>query len=250
MAAFDEDRDQVIARAKSSGIDVVLNPGIDLESSEAAAELARRYPGVVAAVGFHPHEAAKVDEGGLEALRNLCGHQEVVAIGEIGLDFYRNLSPRDTQLSAFERQLELAARMDMPAIIHSREAHWEVLDVLRGWVWQKSSGQPRGVIHCFSGDAALAEQYLNLGFFLSLAGPVAYSSSPRISEMVQSLPLDSLLVETDSPFLAPQPHRGQRNEPSYLVSIIEQIARVRGVPPGVVGQKTAENASRLFNLSR
>jgi TatD DNase family protein len=239
----------VIARARQSGINVVINVGLDLKSSERSIALAGHYPGVMAAVGFHPHEAIKMDGDDLKALEGLCRHPEVVAIGEIGLDFYRNLSPRKTQITVFERQLELAAKLGMPVIIHSRQAHNEVLNILANWVRQWPDASHRGVIHCFSGDAVSAEKYLILGFFLSLAGPITYSHSHRISEVVRNLPLDKLLVETDSPFLAPQPHRGCRNEPAYVVSTVERIAQIRGLSPQAVGQKTAENAFRLFHLS-
>lgn len=246
LGAFDKDRDQVVARAEEAGVSVIINAGFDLESSRASIKLGQRYAGVFIALGFHPHNAARMRDGDLEKLAQLSQEPKVVAIGEIGLDFYRNLSPREAQMEAFKGQLELAKGLGMPVIIHSRNAQEEVFAILAEWAG-RCQGKPLGVIHCFSGDVELAGKYIELGFFLSLAGPVTYSSS-KASQIARDIPLDKLLIETDCPFLAPHPHRGKRNEPAYLPLVAERISQIRGIPPDVVSRSTAQNAIQLFRL--
>jgi TatD DNase family protein len=245
MRHFDKDRDSVMERAPEAGVAAVIDVGCDLPSSEAAVALAERYDEVFAAVGFHPHSAADVGNGDIERLAGLARHPKVVAIGEIGLDFYRNLSPREAQVEAFERQLDLARELDLPVVIHSRQASDEVFDILSRWA-AGSSGMP-GVLHCFSGDRELARRYIDMGFFISIAGPVTYGKSSA-AEIACHLPLDKLLVETDCPFLAPTPYRGKRNEPSYVSFVAEKIGEIRGIPGQDVARCTAGNAIRLFRL--
>ena len=170
----------------------------------------------------------------------------MVAIGEIGLDFYRNLSPREAQIEAFEQQLELAQRLNLPVIIHCRNAQDEVFDILSQWAGCQR-GYPLGVLHCFSGDRELAERYIALGFFISFAGPVTYPSSSA-AEIARDIPLDSLLIETDCPFLAPVPYRGKRNEPAFLPLVAERIGQIRGLSLDEVAENTAQNTLRLFRL--
>ena len=250
--AFDNDRDQVLARARQQGVSAIVTVGIDLKSSQAALRIAEGYPDIFAAVGFHPNSSSKMRPGDLDRLAELAGNSRVVAIGEIGLDFYRKASPRQRQLEAFQQQLELAAELGLAVIIHCRNAHQEVLETLSRWVkFTKPiacDGQRLGVLHCFSGDVTQAERYLELGFLISLPGSVTYPSARDKVELARQLPLDRLLVETDSPFLAPQAHRGQRNEPSYVPLVVEKIAQSRGVPAEIVGRATAQNAIRLFQL--
>jgi len=244
---FDKDRDQVVSRAREAGVGAVVNVGCDLDSSGVSIKLAQQYGEVFAAVGFHPHSAAKMVDGDLDKLAELAQQPKVVAIGEIGLDFYRNLSPREAQIEAFKEQLELAERLGLPVIIHSRNAQEEVLSILIEWAGRSKRDKPLGVLHCFSGDGKLAERYIEMGFLLSIAGPVTYSSSHAL-EIAHDIPLEKLLIETDCPFLTPYPHRGQRNEPSYLSFIAEKIGDIRGVPPDLVAERTAENAIQLFAL--
>lgn len=243
---YDRDRDEVVARAEEAGVNLIINAGSDLKASGAAVGLGERYAGVFIAVGIHPHNAARVKDGDLEALAQLSRGPKVVAIGEIGLDFYRNLSPRETQIEVFRRQLELAQRLDLPVIIHSRDAGEEVFAILAEWAGRCQS-RPLGVLHCFSGDMELAERYIDLGFLISIAGPVTYSSSSA-ADVARRVPLDRLLIETDCPYLAPVPHRGRRNEPGYLPLVSERIGRIRGVPPAEVAAKTTQNAVHLFRL--
>jgi len=247
VGRFDKDRDQVLSRAREAGVGAVVNVGSDLGSSRVSIKLAQRYEEVFAAVGFHPHRAAKMVDGDLDKLAELAQHPKVVAIGEIGLDFYRNLSPRAAQIEAFKGQLELAERLGLPVIIHSRNAQDEVLSILIDWVGNGKRDKPLGVLHCFSGDGKLAEKYIEMGFLVSIAGPVTYSSSNAL-EIAHDIPLEKLLIETDCPFLTPHPHRGKRNEPSYLSYIVEKIGEIRGVAPDLVADRTAENAIQLFAL--
>jgi TatD DNase family protein len=224
--------------------------GIDLESSKKAIQLAEQYPGVLAAVGFHPHEVADMKKEDVTALAELSRHPKVVAIGEIGLDFYRSYSSRETQLRAVRWQLELAADLDLPVVIHCRQAQRDMVSLLTEWCSHRhhANERPVGVIHCFSSDQIAAERYLELGFCLSVAAPITYPSSRHTFEMIRSIPLDRLLVETDSPFLPTQNRRGKRNEPSYLPIIVEKLAQIREASFSAVAKDTAQNAFHLFRL--
>jgi len=243
---YSKDLDQVIARAEEVGVRFIINAGFDLVSSRASLKLAQQYAGVFVALGFHPHNAAKMRDGDLDILAQLSQEPKVVAIGEIGLDFYRNLSPKETQIEAFKQQLELAETLGLPVIIHSRNAGEEVFAILAEWAGQQKNRHP-GVLHCFSGDRELAERYIALGFFLSLAGPVTYPSS-NTAQIVSDIPLNRLLIETDCPFLTPLPYRGKRNEPAYLPLVAEKIGQIRGLAPEEVAGNTAQNAVQLFRL--
>ncbi len=250
MDHFDKDRAEAIARALDSGVSKIVTVGINLESSKKAIELAENHAGVLATVGFHPHEADRVTEEDIASLAKIADHPTVVAIGEIGLDFYRNLSPREAQLQTLKWQLEVARKLGLPVIIHCRQAEKDMLVLLHDWTsaHQGSHGQPRGVIHCFSGDIATARQYLDMGFFISFGAYIGYPSSKHMHAVIRDIPQDRLVVETDSPFLPPQNHRGQRNEPAYLPSTVELLARIRKTSPGTVAEETTQNAHRLFRL--
>lgn len=249
MDVFNSDRDEVMDRARKAGVGFILTVGCELESSRAAVQLAEHYPEVFAAVGFHPHDVKEMRGGDSKILAELCQHPKVVAIGEIGLDFYRDLSPRKVQFQVFQQHLQLAERLNLPVMVHCRNAHEEMLKILSNWAKFSAGDQPLGVIHCFSGDVRQAEQYLRLGFLISLGGPVTYPGSRRASEVAQKVPQEKLLVETDCPLLAPQSHRGKRNEPSYLPEIVERIAQVREVSPESVAEETTRNALGVFRIS-
>ena len=250
LPVFGKDRDQVIARARQQGVSVIINVGLNVGSSQASLKLAQDYPDVFAAVGFYPNEASRMMNNDLSSLAELTEDSRVIAIGEIGLDFYRKSSPRQRQLEVFREQLDLAAELDLPVIIHCRQAHKEVLNILTHWTKSVSlSGSERGVTHCFSGDIKLAQRYIELGFLVSLPGTVTYPSALDLIKVAGELPLDRLLVETDSPFLAPQLYRGRRNEPSYISLVVNRIAQIRGISADLVAQATAQNAIRLFRLS-
>lgn len=252
LPAFNGDRDQVLTRARKQGVSTIINVGLDLESSQASLYIAQRYPDIFTAVGFHPNSASEIREGDLSLLGELAGNSKVVAIGEIGLDFYRKSSPRQRQLEVFQQQLNLAAELGLPVVIHCRNAHKEVLDTISPWVKSisRSTGYSHGlgVMHCFSGNVMLAQRYIKMGFLISLPGSITYPSARDKIGVARELSLDKLLVETDSPFLAPQLHHGQRNEPSYVSLVVDKIAEVRQVPAEIVAQATAQNAINLFHL--
>jgi len=243
---FNNDRQAVVQRAREAGVEIIINPGADLESSRRAVALAERYPEVYAAVGVHPHEAKTVTDEVIAELRALARHPKVVAIGEIGLDFYRNLSPRDVQRRAFRQQLALAAELGLPVIVHSREAHDDVMAILA----ENRESQATdlwGVLHAFSGDRAMAERALEMGFCLGIAGPVTFRNAHRLRALVRELPLEALLLETDAPYLTPHPHRGERNEPARVALVAEAVAGLHGVTAEVVAQQTAANVRLLFS---
>ena len=245
LPEFDADRAEVLARARTAGVHGFLTVGIDAEDSAKAVALAEAAPDVWAAVGIHPHEAAGADEAALETVRRLAlGSARVVAIGETGLDYYRNLSPRSAQLEAFRRQLALARELGRPVVVHCREAHADVLGMLR----EERVGEVGGIMHCFSGDAAAARSCLDLGLGISLAGPVTYPNARKLPEVVRAVPLEWLLVETDCPFLPPQPYRGKRNEPAWMVHTAGQVAAFKGVSFAELTVRLTENARRLLRL--
>ena len=252
MAAFRSDRAEVMIRAREAGVSHIITVATDLESSQSAIKLAESHPGIFASVGFHPHEAAGVTEPDMEKVTRLAEHPRVVAIGETGLDFHRNYAPREAQLRALRWQLELATATKLPVIIHCRQAEKEILDILRGWTprYRETTGRPPGVIHCFNGDRETADRYLEMGFFISFGAYIGYPASRHRHDTISSLPRDRLLLETDSPFLPPQEHRGQRNEPAYLATTASLLARIRELPVATVARETTENARRLFHLDQ
>jgi TatD DNase family protein len=272
---FDGDRDAVVRRAAQAGVKWMVTIGADLPSSRAAVALCERYPNVYAAVGAHPHDAKSLDRTMLDILRDLAAHPRVVAIGEIGLDYYRDRSPRDVQRTALEAQLALATELGKPVVIHIRDergqrtAYDQALSILRTWLpdaqppnpppTQPSNHpaaqppnhrttQPPGVLHCFSGDLQVAHAALALGFCIGVDGPVTYPSAGGLRAIVAQLPLDRLLLETDCPYLPPQAWRGRRNEPAYLTYIAAKVAEVKGVDLAKVAEVTTANAARLFCL--
>ncbi len=244
---FDADREQVIARAEAAGVRYIINAGAGMESSQAGIALAEAYPGIYAAVGVHPHEARVWCEAVLSKLRVLAQHPRVVAIGEIGLDFHYNFSPREMQLQAFQEQLALARQVGKPVIIHDREAHAETVSILREWA--RGQKHPGGVLHCFSGDLAMAKQAVELGFLIGIAGPVTFANARKLPEIVHHLPLDKLLLETDCPYLSPHPYRGQRNEPAYVRLVAQRVAEIKSLTLVEVARVTTANVAWLFGLA-
>jgi TatD DNase family protein len=227
----------------------IITVGIDLASSRQALKLAEQYDGVLAAVGIHPHNVVGVSEEDIAQLARLTEHPRVIVIGEAGLDFYRNRAPRERQIQVLKWQLELATTLGLPVIIHCRQAEREMLPLLRQWVSShKDNEKPSGVIHCFSGDLETARKYLEMGFFISLGAYIGYPTSVKLHRVIQSLPEDRIMLETDCPFLPPQSHRGKRNEPAYLAITAGLLAKIRKVPVDVITRQTTENAHRLFNL--
>lgn len=243
---YQADQLEVIQRAMGAGVTTIINIGADLASSRASVKLAEGSPGLYATVGVHPHDAATVDRGALDELRRLAQHPRVVAIGEIGLDYYRDLSPRPQQREAFAAQLDLAASLGKPVVIHDREAHDETVGLLNEWA--RGGASRAGVMHCFAGDLALARRVLDLGFYIGVDGPVTFNNARRLVELVRQLPADRLLLETDCPYLTPHPHRGRRNEPAYVPLIAQRIAEIKEVSLAWIASVTSANAARLFGL--
>lgn len=237
---------QVIDRARQAGVMTILNVGTDLESSREAIEVARTHPDIYAAVGIHPHEAAKIQEGELDLLKSLAKDPKVVAIGEVGLDYYYEHSPRETQLKALSRFVRLAGETKLPLIIHCREAFgdcFEIMDREQGW-------KRGGVFHCFTGDWTVAQKILENGFYLSFSGILTFKKPGNLIEVAQKAPLDKILIETDSPYLAPEPHRGKRNEPAYVQLVAQRLAEVRGVSLAVIEAAVATNLKELFGIPK
>jgi TatD DNase family protein len=247
---YDADRTDVIARAATSAVTRIINPAVDLASGEAALALAVRYPGVYAAVGVHPNSTADINDGDLATVATQAQKSKVVAIGEIGLDYYRDWSPKEKQRIAFEQQLTLAAQLELPVIIHNREASDDVLSVLASWVptLPATLRDRPGVLHSFSAPRAAAEKALALGFYLGFTGPITYKNADDLRSIAAAVPLDRLLVETDGPYLTPQQHRGQRNEPAYVRFTAERLAALRNMPDEALEEATTQNAERLFKL--
>lgn len=234
----------VLKRAAEAGVELIVCPGYDLESSVQAVQLARIYPQVYATVGIHPHDAATLDETALAELYRLAKEPKVVAVGEIGLDFYRDLSPRDLQRQAFITQIKLAREVGKPVVIHDRDAHQEVLDI----VTREKAGRNQGIMHCYSGSLPMAIDYMKQGFYISFAGPLTYKNGRKTAEVAAAIPLDKVLVETDCPYLTPEPLRGKRNEPAYVVHTAARLAQIRKKSPEEIAYLTTRNARAVYRI--
>lgn len=241
---FDEDRDLVINRAKANGIELIMNPGADFDSSVRAVELAQKYDMIYAAVGIHPHDASSLDEHMLSMIEMLSKKPKVQAIGEIGLDFHYDYSPRDVQRHWFREQLRLAKRLNLPVIIHDREANQETFDTLS----DENAFETGVLMHCYSGSAELAKAYVKKGAYISIAGPVTFKNSRKLIEVVGAVPLDRLMIETDSPYMTPEPFRGKRNESLYVTYVCEKIAQIKGIDLSEAARATTANAKMFFNI--
>lgn len=241
---FDDDRGEVIQRAYEADVKRIINIAIDIETSQECIQLAETHDGLYATVGIHPNDATKLNGSVLADLRELSQHQKVVAIGEIGLDFYRDRTPPEVQERAFRQQIALAKEVALPIVIHNREAGREILDVLKSEGLQGLHG---GVFHCFSESRSIAEEILQAGFHISFTGNLTFKKShlPDVAEMV---PIERLLLETDCPFLSPEPKRGRRNEPAHVVYIAQKLAEIKNIDVNELAEITTENAIRLFNL--
>lgn len=246
MEAYGADLDQVLLRAGQAGVARIVTVGIDLASSRRAVALAEKHVGVYATVGVHPHNVREcVDSDVLAVLRDLCRHEKVVAYGEIGLDYVKDYAPVPLQKEYFLRQVALARELGLPLVVHDREAHADIMAGLESFAPFPAGG----VMHCYSGDPELARRVLDLGFFLSIPGVVTFNRAEILHEVVRQVPLSSLLVETDGPFLAPVPRRGRRNEPQLLLHTAQRIAELKGVGLDEVARQTTANAEHLFGLA-
>ena len=240
---FDTDRDKVLERAAAAGISLILNIGADMESSARSIALCEKHSEIYAAVGMHPHDSKDMREEDYIQLERWTAHPRVVAIGEIGLDYHYDLSPRPVQKEVFLRQLDIARKTGKPFIVHEREAHADTFEIIRA-----AAQGLKGVFHCFSGSVETAREYLKMGFYISVAGPVTFSKSSKTKEVARFVPLDRLLVETDSPYLTPQPFRGKRNEPAYVRLVAEEIAKLRNIPLEELAEATTRNVQELFSI--
>ncbi len=240
--SFDEDRDEVLAAMPFQEVDFIVNAAADLASCYKGIEFAEKYPFMYCSVGVHPHEVKTLEDRDILELKQLSSHKKVVAIGEIGLDYYYDLSPREDQQKWFKMQLQLAKETGLPVIIHSREAHQETFDTI------KESGVREGVIHCFSGSAELAKEYVKLGFYIGIGGASTFKNAKKTVEVVRQIALDHILIETDSPYLAPVPFRGKRNDSSYLKYISDKIAEIKETDNLAVSRITCQNARILFKV--
>jgi len=242
-ASFDKDREEVIDRARKVGVEYIVNIGFDVKGSRKGVELAVKHKGLYATVGLHPHNASQLDENVLDTLARLSKHPKVVAIGEIGLDYYRNLSPRETQKKAFKAQLILAEELELPTVIHDRDAHADILEIL-----SEFEGKASTIMHCFSGSREMAEQCLKSGIYISFAGPVTFPNARRLHEIARWIDLNRVLLETDSPWLAPQEVRGKRNEPAFLPYIAKKIANLKGISTDELAEAATRNAKDVLQL--
>jgi TatD DNase family protein len=256
---FRADFEQMLERARMVGVRAIVVPGTNVQTSREAVDLSARYPSIFACVGIHPHEAGAASDADVESIRDLTVAPGVVAVGEIGLDFHYDFSPRTRQQEIFHRQVLLAVEMDLPIVVHTRESIPEALDIVRSIVrdhpdWcveqagEKAANRGRGVFHCFTGTAEQARELFSMGFLVSYPGIVTFKNSPVVP-VIREIGLENILIETDSPYLAPVPHRGKRNEPSHLPVIAGTIAVILGATPSEVARRTSENAIRLFALN-
>ena len=242
---FNEDREELINSLKSNGVELVLNPGACIETSKSSVELANKYDFIYAAVGVHPHDVGDMTEEDIETLRKLATENDkVMAIGEIGLDYYYDNAPRDIQKQWFKRQIELANELKLPIIIHDRDAHGDTFEIIKN----TKSPEIGCVLHCYSGNVELAREYIKMGCYISIPGTVTFKNNKKTVEVVREIPLEYLLIETDSPYMAPVPHRGKRNDPSMVQSVADKIAQEKGISYETVCEATKENAKRLFNI--
>jgi TatD DNase family protein len=242
MPEFDPDREEVIRRAKDAGVEAIITIGSGLQSSFKAVELSERHDLIYASIGVHPHDAKDFNDEAYEKLKELSFNKKVVAIGETGLDYHYDNSPRGIQREVMRRHIGLAVERNLPAIIHSREAQADTIGILR------ESGLKKGLLHCFSGSIETAEAAMSMGLYISIAGPVTFKNAVKLKDIASAIPDEYILMETDAPYLAPVPVRGKRNEPAFIAHVAEELARLRGVSPEDIARITSLNAKRLFGI--
>ncbi|OLS34157.1 TatD family hydrolase [Bacillus sp. MRMR6] len=241
---YNEDLQEVIERAQEEGVSNIVVVGFDRPTIEKAMELAENYEFIYACVGWHPVDAIDMTEADLIWIEELAAHPKVVAIGEMGLDYHWDKSPKEIQKSVFRKQIQLAKKVKLPIVIHNREATADIVEILR----EEGAEEVGGIMHCFSGSAEIAKECVNMNFYISLGGPVTFKNAKKPKEVAAAIPLDKLLIETDCPYLTPHPHRGKRNEPSYVKLVAEQIAEIKGISLEEVAIETTRNAKKIFDI--
>jgi len=245
---FNKDRHNVLSSCHNAGVEYIVNIGADMQSSKKSIQLAAEYDFIYASVGVHPHNAKELDESSFLGLKKLTKAAKVVALGEIGLDFHYDHSPRDVQRKWFEFQMELAKDCGLPVVIHSREAIAETFDVVKNILLSERGGKGAGVVHCYSGSSEMARKFVELGYFIGIAGPVTYKSAGKIVETVKNIPLERILIETDCPYLSPEPFRGKRNDSQNLKFICEKISEIKQIDPEKVEEITSNNGKTFFDI--
>ncbi len=242
---YDNDRDQVIEKIFSEGIERIVIPGVDKETIESALKLSEKYPNNISCgVGYHPQDGVKWEENSYEMLREYAKSKSVVAIGEIGLDYYWDTTPKEKQHEIFKLQIDLAKKLKLPLIIHTRDSLEDTIQILE----ENNAQEVGGVFHCFSGDTVFAERCIKLGFYISFAGNITFKNSQTLREVAQNIDMEHILIETDSPYLTPIPDRGKRNDPSYVKYVAKQISQLKNLPIEEVAEKTFANAKKLFKI--
>ena len=241
---FQDDGEEVIERAKAEGVSNIVVVGFDEKTIKGALLLAEKHESIFAAVGWHPVDAIDMTDDHLLWLEQLSSHEKVVALGEMGLDYYWDKSPKEVQQEVFRKQIRLAKKVKLPIIIHNRDAHEDIVTILR----EEGASEVGGIMHCFSGSLETAQQCVEMNFHISLGGPVTFKNAKKPKEVAREIPLDRLLIETDCPYLAPHPYRGKRNEPSYVKLVAETIAELKGVSVEEIAQITNANAKKLFAI--
>jgi len=244
MPEFKKDLEAVIQRANESGVEYIFTVGTERKDWKKALEIANSHPSIYAILGVHPHNAKEIDDQTYPMLKEFCRNGKVKAFGEIGLDFFRNLSPQDIQLKRFREQIGLAKELGLPIVVHDREAHHETMEILKS----EKAEERGGIIHCFSGNYEMAKVCIEMGFYISIPGSITFKNAEGLREVVKKIPLESLLVETDAPFLTPEPFRGKRNEPSYVRYTAQKVAEVKNVSFERVAEVTTENALKVYRL--
>ncbi|MGC4379262.1 TatD family hydrolase [Fictibacillus sp. Mic-4] len=243
---FQEDVEEVIERALAEGVEHIVVVGFDTETIHGAIKLAENYDFIYAAVGWHPVDAIDMRDEDLNWIEELASHPKVVALGEMGLDYHWDKSPKEVQKEVFRRQIRLAKKVNLPIIIHNREATKDVVDILR----EEGAKEVGGIMHCFSGSLEVAKECMDMNFYISFGGPVTFKNAKKPKEVAKEVPIDRLLIETDCPYLSPHPFRGKRNEPSYVKYVAEALAELKEMPVEQLIEKTSENAKRLFGITR
>jgi TatD DNase family protein len=241
---FNEDLQEVIDRAQAEGVEKMVVVGFDRPTITKAIELCETYDFIYASVGWHPVDAIDMKPEDLEWLRELSAHPKVVALGEMGLDYHWDKSPKEIQKEVFKKQIQLAREVNLPIIIHNREATSDIVEILK----EEGAAEVGGIMHCFSGSVETAKECLDMNFYISLGGPVTFKNAKKPKEVAEAVPLDRLLIETDCPYLAPHPYRGKRNEPAFVKLVAEQIADLKGISYDEVAKATTENAKKLFDI--